>query len=100
MEVVFCKLDKTEFLEVFFTNITISKSKRMGLNLKVSIIVIYVRLCSVVNDSLSSLVFSGNSERCLKCSEYRPILVLTVLSKRFERVVYERICQFMQANNL
>ena len=79
--------------------------------LKVSLDVICDRLTYLVNESLLSGVFPKiwktakvvpifKSGKKSNCENYRPISISSVLSKVFERVVFERLYKFMQVNNL
>ena len=79
--------------------------------LKVCLHVICGRLTCFINESLSSGVFPKilktakvvpifKSGEKSNCENYRPISNLSVLSKVFERVVFERLYKFMQVNNL
>ena len=107
----------TDSLEIskFVRNLKNQKAAELdGLTaeiLKVSLDVICDRLTHLVNESLSSGVFpkilktakvvpifiSGKKS---SCKNYRPISILSVLSKVFERIVFERLYKFMQVNNL
>ena len=107
----------TDSLEIskFVRNLKNQKAAELdGLTaeiLKVSLDVICDRLTHLVNESLSSGVFpkilktakvvpifiSGKKS---SCKNYRPISTLSVLSKVFERIVFERLYKFMQVNNL
>ena len=80
-------------------------------NIKVSLDVICDTLTYLINESLSSGVFPKllktakvvpifKSGKKSNCEKYRPISILSVLSKVFERVVFERLYKFVQVNNL
>ena len=78
---------------------------------KVSFVVICDRLTYLVNESLSSGFFPTILKAAKvvpifkygkksNCEKYRPIQILSVLSKVFERVIFERLYNFVQVNNL
>mgnify|MGYP000940316211 CR=1 FL=1 len=107
----------TDILEISKVVWNLKNHKSAGLDgltaeiLKVSLAVIGDRLTHIVNESLSSGVFPKilkaakvipifKSGKKSSCENYRPISVLSVLSKVFERVVFERLYKFMQVNNL
>ena len=98
----------TEILEISKVVWNLKNHKSAGLDgltaeiLKVSLAVIGDRLTHIVNESLSSGVFPKilkaakvipifKSGKKSSCENYRPISVLSFLSKVFERVVFERL---------
>ena len=102
----------TDSLEVSKTVRNLENHRAVGLYgltakiLKASHYVICDRLTYLVNESLSSGVFPKISKtakmvpnfECGKksnCENYRPIPILSVLSKVFERVVFERLYNIM-----